>query len=209
VELKTILSVHNLDFRYKSRTMFNSFSGDFTQGITWFRGANGAGKTTLLKLFAGALTPQRGSICLNGIDQNKQPLEFRRKSFFCSGDIPVLPWLSVRDFLHLHLSLYPEMEREKLNREIDNFRLNKFLLQPISTLSLGQNKKLQLAIALACPVLLLLMDEPFNALDVEAINYLNHNLSSTERLDSQCILMTSHLISDVNVTRIFDVETII
>ena len=53
------------------------------------------------------------------------------------------------------------------------------------------------------------MDEPFNALDIEAINYLNHNLSSTERLDSQCILMTSHLISDVNVIRIFDVETII
>ena len=47
--------------------------------------------------------------------------------------------------------------------------------------------------ALALPVRLLLIDEPFNGLDVEAVGYLRQQLSAPQRLTRQCIVLTSHL----------------
>ncbi len=54
-----------------------------------------------------------------------------------------------------------------------------------------------LALALSLPVKLLLIDEPFNALDLDAVHYLRTQLSDSKRLDQQCILMTSHLDPDL------------
>lgn len=63
----------------------------------------------------------------------------------------------------------------------------------MTTLSLGQHKKVQLALALALPVRLLLLDEPFNGLDAGAMAYLREQLAAPERLARQCIVLTSHL----------------
>ena len=65
--------------------------------------------------------------------------------------------------------------------------------QSITALSLGQHKKLQLVLALALPVTLLLIDEPFNGLDADAMAYLRERLSDAGRLARQCIVLTSHL----------------
>ena len=52
---------------------------------------------------------------------------------------------------------------------------------------------MQLSLALALPVRLLLIDEPFNGLDADAVAYLRQQLSAPERLARQCVLLTSHL----------------
>ena len=101
--------------------------------------------------------------------------------------------LMVREILDLHLSLYPATDAALLNAELRAFHLLPTLDQPVTTLSLGQHKKMQLALALALPVRLLLIDEPFNGLDVDAVAYLRAQLSAPERLARQCIVLTSHL----------------
>lgn len=192
-----VLHIAQLDFHFATHSVFQRFNQQFGPGVTWLRGANGAGKTTLLKLAGGALLPARGAIRLDDIDSAHLPLAYRAHTFYCGGDAPALPWLQVHEFLDLHLALYPGSDRALLNDELGAFALTSTLQQSITALSLGQHKKLQLALALALPVRLLLIDEPFNGLDAAAMAYLRTRLSEPARLARQCIVLTSHLAPDV------------
>ena len=193
MELTPLLHIDQLTFEYAGHALFRRFDLRLGAGITWLRGENGAGKTTLLKLAAGALTPHSGHIRIDGIDLQAQPLAYRLQSFYCGGDLPQLPWLTVRELLDLHLALYPATDAALLNIELRAFHLLPTLDQPVTTLSLGQHKKMQLALALSLPVRLVLVDEPFNGLDADALAYLRQRLAQPERLARQCILLTSHL----------------
>lgn len=193
MELNGLLKIDGLAFQFESRSLFQQFNLELGIGLTWLRGANGAGKTTLLKLAGGALLPLAGTLAIDGIDSRLQPLAYRLACFYCGGEAPQLPWLTVREFLDLHLALYPAAQAAAINLELQAFGLMPVLQQGITTLSLGQHKKLQLTLALALPVRLLLIDEPFNGLDAPAMDYLRQQLSDPARLARQCILLTSHL----------------
>lgn len=187
------LRIEQLSFEYASHPLFRQFSLKLGNGITWLRGENGAGKTTLMKLAGGALTPHGGQIWLNDIELQAQPLAYRLQCYYCGGDTPSLPWLTVREVLDMHVSLYTGTDAGLLNAELVAFHLLPVLDQPVTTLSLGQHKKMQLSLALSLPVGLLLIDEPFNGLDVDAVAYLRQQLAAPERLARQCILLTSHV----------------
>ena len=193
MELNPVLHIDRLNFEYASHPLFRRFSLRLGAGITWLRGENGAGKTTLLKLAGGALTPHGGTILLDELEIHAQPLAYRLRCHYCGGDTPQLPWLTVRELLDLHLALYPATDAALLDAELRAFHLLPTLDQPVTTLSLGQHKKMQLSLALALPVRLLLIDEPFNGLDVDAVAYLRAQLSAPARLARQCIVLTSHL----------------
>jgi len=192
-----ILEVKDLCFAWPNRPLFWEYHFAVTAGVTWLRGRNGAGKTTLLKLLAGAHEAQRGEMIFNGIRQRQDGHAWRLQTFWCSSETPTFNWLSVQEFFDLHLSLYPLADAGELNRHMAALGLLPTLKQTIATLSLGQHKKIHLALALALPIRLLLIDEPFNALDVEAAKYLREQLVDPARLQHQCILMTSHVIPDV------------
>jgi len=188
-----ILQLAGLTYRFDTRALFSGLTLSFSAGITWLRGANGAGKTTLLKLAGGALMPHGGALRIDAVDSAAQPLAFRLQCFYCGGDSPALPWLTVQEWLDLHLALYPGTAVPALNAQLQAFGLLPTLAQAVTTLSLGQHKKLQLALALVLPVRVLLIDEPFNGLDTEALAYLREQLASPARLAAQCIVLTSHL----------------
>ncbi|MYM29488.1 ATP-binding cassette domain-containing protein [Duganella sp. CY15W] len=187
------LRIEQLNFEYASHPLFRQFNLRLGAGITWLRGENGAGKTSLLKLACGVLAPHTGKIWIDDIEIHAQPLAYRLHCYYCGGDTPQLPWLTVREILDMHVSLYPGTDAEQLNAQLAAFHLLPTLDQPVTTLSLGQHKKMQLSLALSLPVKLLLIDEPFNGLDVDAVAYLRQQLSTRERLQRQCIVLTSHL----------------
>jgi len=201
MELTAVLTIDQLNFNHPGRALFRNFDLQLGTGVTWLRGENGAGKTTLLKLAGGALDPHGGSIRLDGIDIAQQPLAYRLQAFYCGGDLPQLPWLTVRELLDLHLSLYPATDAALLNAQVQALHLRGALEQPLTTLSLGQHKKVQLALALALPVRLLLIDEPFNGLDADAMAYLRRQLADPARLARQCIVLTSHLEPELPLAR--------
>jgi ABC-2 type transport system ATP-binding protein len=201
------LQVDALGFHFETRTVFDGFSTTLPAGITWLRGVNGKGKTTLLRLLAGALAPSAGTIKLAGCDSAGDPLAYRLRSFYCGGDTPELPWLTVQEFLDLHMVLYPAADVQLLNAQLAAFRITDTLTQAVTTLSLGQHKKLQLALALALPVLLLLIDEPFNGLDAAAMRYLRGQLAERAQAGATCIVLTSHLDPDVPINHVLDLDS--
>jgi ABC-2 type transport system ATP-binding protein len=204
--LQVQVTVTSLGFRFDARPVFTDFSLTLGPGITWLRGANGKGKTTLLKLLAGALAPSSGSIRLGGCDCARDALAYRLDSFFCGGDLPDLPWLTVQEFLDLHLALYPAADAALVAQQLDAFGITEVLPQPLSTLSLGQHKKVQLSLALALPVRLLLLDEPFNGLDAAAIDYLRAQLAARGQAPGSIVVLTSHVDPQVSVGRTLDLD---
>ena len=202
MELTAVLTICELNFNHPGRALFRNFDLRLGTGVTWLRGENGAGKTTLLKLAGGALDAHGGSIGLDGIDIREQPLAYRLQAFYCGGDLPQLPWLTVRELFDLHLSLYPATDAGLLDAQVQALHLRGALEQALTTLSLGQHKKVQLALALALPVRLLLIDEPFNGLDADAVAYLRRQLAEPARLARQCIVLTSHLEPELPLARI-------
>ena len=206
MDLKLTVEVEGLAFHFDTRTVFAGFSVALGPGITWLRGANGRGKTTLLKLMAGALAPNAGSIRLGGIDSAREPLAYRGAAFYCGGETPELPWLTVQEFLDLHLALYAGTDARALDAQLAAFGIADVLPQAVSTLSLGQHKKLQLALALALPVKLLLIDEPFNGLDAAAMACLRAQLAQRAAACTACIILTSHLDPQLPVERTLDLD---
>jgi ABC-2 type transport system ATP-binding protein len=107
----------------------------------------------------------------------------------------------VQEFLDLHMALYRSADAQRLNAQLAEFGMLSTLAQAVSTLSLGQHKKLQLALALTLPVRLLLIDEPFNGLDAPALTYLRAQLNVLAALNTVCIVLTSHLEPQVTLVR--------
>lgn len=208
-----ILRLHELSFRFERRSMFTKLNLELGTGIHWLRGANGAGKTTLLKLLGGALEPQSGQMRFAELDRQADPLAWRAACFLCQADTPQLAWLSVQELLDLYLDLYlaeREAQREavqmRLQSHLQAFNMLDSLAQYVTHLSLGQNKKLHLALALSLPVNLLLLDEPLNALDTSSIAYLRQELVQPARLASTCLLLTSHVAPNLPLTSELEID---
>lgn len=190
--MSSVLRIDAIAYHVATHSVFNSLTQDIDAGLVWLRGPNGAGKTTLLKLIGGALLPAAGRLLIDGIDSVATPIDYRLRVHYCGGDVPGLPWLRAREWLDLHVALYRTVPLEQLNGRLAAFGVARVLEQPLNTLSLGQHRKLQLALALTLPVRVLLLDEPYNGLDAAACALLDAELRARIATTQDGILMASH-----------------
>lgn len=200
------LQIKGLNYGYESRLVFENLSESFSPGITWVRGPNGAGKSTLLKLAGGALRPALGQIFLGEMDLDKDALAYRRNALLFAGDLPQFSWMMARELVEFYLSLYQDAQVADVETHLAAFGVLPLLGQSLGALSMGQQRKMMLSVALAVPCRLLLLDEPFNALDQAAIEYLRASLSVPDRLARQVILLTSHVEPNVPLRRHLDLQ---
>ena len=127
-------------------------------------GRSGCGKTTLLKLAAGLLTPQSGQVLWHGVPV-LQPMP---DVGFVFQTPTLLHWLSVLDNVLLPIKLHRVCTPQEQQRALDvlsQMGLAALLHQRPSQLSVGQQSRVAIARALMTEPALLLMDEPFAALD--------------------------------------------
>lgn len=202
----TLLHIDALDYHVATHSVFTGLTLAFDPGLVWLRGPNGAGKTTLLKLMGGALSPAAGRLQVDGIDSITAPIVYRRRVHYCGGDLPALPWLRAREWLDLHVSVYGNVTDETLNARLAAFGVASVLEQTLQTLSLGQHRKLQLALALSLPVRVLLLDEPFNGLDAGAVGLLREELLARLGTSEDAIVLTSHADPAIVQARRFDLD---
>lgn len=150
-------------------------------------GPNGCGKTTLLLLAAGILLPQQGSIELQGEDVS-QPIA--KKRIGISATRVNLPgFMTANELLQFHGSQFSLSELDtKINQWSERFNFTPFLRTKAANLSLGNQKKLSLILALIHEPQILLLDEPTNGLDDQGLQTLDHVVSEF----SGQILMASH-----------------
>ena len=130
-------------------------------------GPTGAGKTLLLEIIAGLYFPKEGKVVINGKDVTFVNPEHRGLGFVYQ-DFALFPHLNVKKNIEYGLKIrkVPEEEREKkISELVKLLKIKHLLLRDTTTLSGGEKQKVSLARALAINPKIILMDEPFSALD--------------------------------------------
>jgi iron(III) transport system ATP-binding protein len=159
-------------------------------------GSSGAGKSTLLRLIAGFDSVDEGSITLDGniISDAKKTLSPDRRSIgIVPQDSALFPHLDVRQNIGFGLSQLSKAEREqRVDELLGLIRMTEFAERMPQELSGGQVQRVALARALAPRPKLVLLDEPFSALDAELRQELREEVRQVLRAEGATAVMVTH-----------------
>lgn len=151
-------------------------------------GPSGCGKTTLLKIIAKLTEPQKGEILFQKDEQIKSSFVFQKST--------LLPWKNIYQNVSLPWELDKRISKKEILKKISLVGLDKFKKNYPYELSGGMQQRVALARALVSNPELLLMDEPFGALDEINRNKLNLDLLKIQRKLNSTILFVTHSISE-------------
>ncbi|MDP1808291.1 MAG: ATP-binding cassette domain-containing protein [Actinomycetota bacterium] len=154
-------------------------------------GPSGCGKSTLLNLIAGLETPESGDICVDGRPikgpGSDRVVIFQERALF--------PWLNVLKNVEFGLKIKRVDKKERRERARDLLRmvhLSRFENSYIHELSGGMKQRVALARALAMEPKILLMDEPFTALDAQTRHLLHLELQEIWLATGKTIIFVTH-----------------
>ena len=156
------------------------------------RGENGIGKTSLLRILAGLSKPAAGSINWNDYLIEVDPPEYHRNLLFLGHRDSLKEDLTALE----NLSIATALDGIAVSQDEILLALHRFGLRgredlPVNCLSAGQKRRVLLARLLLRRAKLWILDEPFNALDVRAVEMLSELISEHIEAGGMAI-MTSH-----------------
>lgn len=157
--MEEIISLDNVNFKYKDKMIFDNLSFNFTPGRYIIQGENGGGKSTLLNLLYGYLEPQSGTI--------RKAKDLKINYLF--QDAMLFNNLTVRENILIKLvANKAENCDELVNVHAQKYNLTDKLDKKVSLLSGGERQRVQLAILSSSKSDVILLDEPIANLDAES-----------------------------------------
>ena len=202
--VNTIIEFKNVSLAYGNRLILDNISFGINEGqIFGMLGPNGVGKSTIFNLITGLIKPKYGKIFINGHDATNFPIYLRAKKFKV-GYVPQYGGyfndLSLNDNLKAISEIVikeKNLRSERINYVISKFELDNLKEIKAKHLSGGQRRKLVLALALLSEPRVLLLDEPFAALDVLTIKMLQEIIVSLQQENRISICICDHQARDL------------
>ena len=190
------VTVKNVFKNYGETEALRDLSLDFPRGeLTSLLGPSGCGKTTLLKIIAGLLPATSGEVIVNG-QIVKEPGPDRA---FVFQDFALLPWASVIRNVAFGLELrgVAKSERESIAAKyIGDVGLKGFENSFPHELSGGMRQRVGLARALSVDAQVLLMDEPFSAVDEQTRRKFQEDLLNLVKNENKTFIFVTHSIEE-------------
>jgi len=190
------VSVKGIYKNYGDVEALRDMSLDFPKGqLTSLLGPSGCGKTTLLKIIAGLLAPNQGEVYVNG----QIVTEPGPDRAFVFQDFALMPWASVirNVAFGLELRKVAKSEREDIARKyIKDVGLDGFENSYPHELSGGMRQRVGLARALSVDSPVLLMDEPFSAVDEQTRRKFQEDLLQLVKEESKTFIFVTHSIEE-------------
>ncbi len=199
-----ILKLEKLSLKFGKKVILDNLNFELNQGqILGLLGPNGVGKSTIFNLIMGLIKPDFGSIIINSEKVNKFPIYIRAKKFKL-GFVPQNGGYFHNLTVYENLKAISEItfnnknyQEEKINSLLSKFELDNVRNIKAYLLSGGQKKKLVISIALISDPKILLLDEPFAALDVLTIKMLQQIIVNLQNNSGISIILCDHQARDL------------
>ena len=199
-----ILKLEKISLKFGRKTILDNLNLQLNNGqILGLLGPNGVGKTTIFNIITGLISPDFGSVIINSEKINTCPI-YERTLKFKIGFVPQNGGFFHDLTVYQNLKAIAEITVENLSyrEEKINSLISKFELDPIRDikadyLSGGQKKKLVIALALISDPKILLLDEPFAALDVMTIKTLQEIIVDLQTNNNISVIMCDHQARDL------------
>jgi len=173
-----LLTLENLSFHYPKPKveLFDKLSTSIPPGVTLVQGGDGRGKSTLLRLMAGALKADAGQLRLNGVSLGEQPEAYRQQLFWMEPRSTEFDQLTPLRYFETVRDGYPGFDADLIDTLVEGLGLEPHMDKKLFMLSTGSKRKVWLAAAFASGAAVLLLDEPFAALDAPSIAFVKEQL---------------------------------
>jgi NitT/TauT family transport system ATP-binding protein len=191
-----MIRLSSLDKHYGTTIVLQRIDLAIAQGeFVSLIGPSGCGKSTLLKLISGLTTATAGNIAVDGMT----PVEARKTVSYIFQDATLLPWRTVTRNVGLGLELervHPKIRKEKVQSLLELVGLTHVAHSYPRQLSGGMKMRASVARALATTPRLLLMDEPFGALDEMTRDHLNEELLRLRSQQNWTAVFVTHSVAE-------------
>jgi osmoprotectant transport system ATP-binding protein len=197
-----IIEFKNITKSFQGKLVLDDISLGMVRGEFYtLIGSSGAGKTTFLRLINGLIKPDSGQVLINGEDIAKTDIiELRRNIGYVIQSIGLFPHMSIFDNINYVLSLKARDKSIDSKRVSDLINLvgmtEKDLIKYPSQLSGGQKQRIGVARALAADPEIILMDEPFGAVDDITRHMLQDEILEIQHKLNKTIVFVTHDIEE-------------
>jgi lipopolysaccharide export system ATP-binding protein len=203
-ERETLVELKNISMFYNKRQILNNLSIKINrQEVLGMLGPNGVGKSTIFHIITGLRDPSYGKVFINSIDCTNLPI-YDRATRFKLGYVPqyggFIQDLSLLDNLKLVGEIHikeKNLRQTKIDNIISQFEFEPLLKIKSKHLSGGQKKKLVIAMALINDPKILLLDEPFAALDILTIKMLQEVIVNLQTIENITVVVCDHQARDL------------
>lgn len=201
---RSILTLNKISIKYGRKIILDNLNLQLNNGqILGLLGPNGVGKSTIFNLITGLISPDFGSIFINSEKVNEYPI-YQRTLKFKIGFVPQYGGFFYDLTVYENLKAIAEItiqnlsyRNEKINSLISKFELDSIRDIKADFLSGGQKKKLVIALALISDPKILLLDEPFAALDVMTIKTLQEIIVDLQSENKISVILCDHQARDL------------
>lgn len=207
----TILEVKNLTFGYEDEPVLENFNMTIDNNeILLIDGENGAGKTTLLKCITNIVNNGK-NIFINGIEVFSNKNVLKNISFIMSEDT-LYDYLTLKENIIFFKTLFGEDDKyvNEVKSLCNELGIDKYEDYLIKNLSQGTRNKLYLSIMLSKSHNILILDEPFTALDKNTQSIMINKIKSNSKEKDKCVIMVTHVTEFKKIsTRVMTVNKIV
>ena len=201
---EALVELINISMFYNKRQILNNLSIKINrQEVLGMLGPNGVGKSTIFHIITGLRDPSYGKVFINGTDCTNLPI-YDRATRFKLGYVPqyggFIQDLNLLDNLKLVGEIHikeKNLRQSKIDNIISQFEFEPLLKIKSKHLSGGQKKKLVIAMALINDPKILLLDEPFAALDILTIKMLQEIIVNLQTIENITVVVCDHQARDL------------
>lgn len=187
-----VLEVRGLEFSWPGIALFRKLDLRLPPGVSVVCGEESSGKTTLLRLLSGDLQANGGTLALGNCTPEATATQLHTKVFRTEPRSEALDAISATAWLGSLPSRYPTFEVALAHELAQGFALEPHIDKPMYMLSAGSKRKVWLCAAFAAGTPLTLIDEPFAALDMTSIRFLQGLLEEASAHPTRAWLLADH-----------------
>ena len=201
---RILLKLEKISMFYNKRQILNDLNLQINkQEILGMLGPNGVGKSTIFHIITGLKDPSYGKVFINGENCTNIPI-YERATRYKLGYVPqyggFIQDLNLLENLNLVGEIHikeKDIRKAKIEKIVSQFEFDPLLKIKAKHLSGGQKKKLVIAMALINDPKILLLDEPFAALDILTIKMLQEIIVNLQALEKITVIVCDHQARDL------------